>query len=730
MQSDVEPNQAEVSGFMSESDAEYDDQEPHHKAEEDDNERMADNSSNNKNNTSKTPSDGAEVDGEPKKKYDSKDPMRPRRKKARRACFACQRAHLTCGDERPCQRCIKRGLADQCQDGVRKKAKYLHDAPPEALGPVLGPGYNNSSVHGHSQTLSTRPNGHRHPSSNGSEASPTVGTFYTAQGNAPQFPVFSPPQPPMAALQQESSFASQHSPVSPTFHGPNNSQMGGMAVSQVSADIPNFTTAFFDPSNPAIFNFDLEGLTFGSQYSAVEFNILNQMSAGAAGTPPRDQSISTQGGGGDGNYNNQAGVFGNGVSPYEKLYDPSLMGEFLGLDHSVNGVYSQGNLQHGLPHAYAIAAGPRSLQSPSTENNSPQATNHGFEGSPTTTTYATGGPNATSQQQHPGHASAARAMSKPSQSVAARILGGHQLTMGKKQRDPSYIYESVKEPYQYVKSFHNLIALLQTRFAPANSAAIAQSLASIRPSFISCTRTLNSQDLVFMEKSFQRALFEYEDFMFNCPSPALICRRTGEVAGVNKEFTALTGWTKEVLLGVEPNNNVNTGISTTGSASGSTGRAGQTTPRVRTLNETSKPPADNGKQPVFLAELMDEDSVREFYKDYAQLAFNNSRGTVTRKCRLLKYRTLEQAAAAEGSATGSMDDSPQKNGPQHPPKQSILSNRVARIDGEHGISKLERDGKLECTYTWSIKRDTFDIPMMIVINFLPCYYRNHNQLAV
>jgi hypothetical protein len=27
----------------------------------------------------------------------SKDPQRPRRKKARRACFACQRAHLTCG---------------------------------------------------------------------------------------------------------------------------------------------------------------------------------------------------------------------------------------------------------------------------------------------------------------------------------------------------------------------------------------------------------------------------------------------------------------------------------------------------------------------------------------------------------------------------------------------------------------------------------------------------------
>lgn len=26
---------------------------------------------------------------------------------------------------RPCQRCIRKGLADQCVDGYRKKAKYL-----------------------------------------------------------------------------------------------------------------------------------------------------------------------------------------------------------------------------------------------------------------------------------------------------------------------------------------------------------------------------------------------------------------------------------------------------------------------------------------------------------------------------------------------------------------------------------------------------------------------------
>jgi hypothetical protein len=40
--------------------------------------------------------DGASQNGT-KGTSNAKDPLRPRRKKARRACFACQRAHLTCG---------------------------------------------------------------------------------------------------------------------------------------------------------------------------------------------------------------------------------------------------------------------------------------------------------------------------------------------------------------------------------------------------------------------------------------------------------------------------------------------------------------------------------------------------------------------------------------------------------------------------------------------------------
>ncbi|GAA5827067.1 hypothetical protein JCM3770_004535, partial [Rhodotorula araucariae] len=57
----------------------------------------------------------------------------PKKKKAGRACAACQKAHLTCDDARPCARCIKKGCPDECVDGARKKAKYLQEIPDELL---------------------------------------------------------------------------------------------------------------------------------------------------------------------------------------------------------------------------------------------------------------------------------------------------------------------------------------------------------------------------------------------------------------------------------------------------------------------------------------------------------------------------------------------------------------------------------------------------------------------
>jgi hypothetical protein len=83
MPEEVDSNGGEVSDAMSENEHEYDDNDASFK----DDDKM----------TESTIKQEAGPDGEVKKKYDPKDPLRPRRKKARRACFACQRAHLTCG---------------------------------------------------------------------------------------------------------------------------------------------------------------------------------------------------------------------------------------------------------------------------------------------------------------------------------------------------------------------------------------------------------------------------------------------------------------------------------------------------------------------------------------------------------------------------------------------------------------------------------------------------------
>lgn len=94
-----------------------------------------------------TPDESADSSSQtPRKNRDG-----PKKKKANRACAHCQKAHLTCDDSRPCQRCIKRGMAHCCIEGYRKKAKYLLDddeleqlkkkqpTPKEKQEPVVAP---------------------------------------------------------------------------------------------------------------------------------------------------------------------------------------------------------------------------------------------------------------------------------------------------------------------------------------------------------------------------------------------------------------------------------------------------------------------------------------------------------------------------------------------------------------------------------------------------------------
>ncbi|KAI5305301.1 hypothetical protein KEM56_004774, partial [Ascosphaera pollenicola] len=660
----------------------------------------------------------------------SKDPSRPRRKKAKRACYACQRAHLTCGDERPCQRCVKRGLQDQCQDGVRKKAKYLHDAPNEALVPGVQRAAN---LYSQSSAANTPLN-----QSSASESAPpllpqsTMGysNVYGPKAKHQQANVTASSLP-----EDVSSGLNARSPVSPTFTLPS-SASGTTATRPTSTAATlngvadsDFNSAFFDPSHPALFNFDIASINFDSHYGAMEFGMLahmtgtgndsldngTAMSTSNSVSTPRPNSTSTtittnparlvDADNGktastctgpslnSPNDSNMPYALFNGTSSLHavgewsatsNLADNMAVGDTMG--------YRYATPAQIVPQAFVIG----STRSPSQASGSPDPDTETFnEVGGDSVDSASGLPTYVKDSEHED----SKVQGPWPQPAQTRSSGRVQKqgVSRKRRRSPDELYKSVKKPYSYTNGFHTLTAYIHRRFSPSKTLQIAKALASIRPSLIATNKTLDAADLIFMEKCFQRTLWEYEDFINVVSTPTIICRRTGEVAAVGKEFCMLTGWKKEVLLGLEPNENVNIG--------GGNGRKATRGDRSsRDMNPASQVIEANRPRPVLLAELLDDESVIEFYDDFAKLAFGDSRGSIMTTCKLLKYQTKDGAKAEMSHNDGRTTET-------HPRWTKT------GIAGRQGMDRLgAADGKVECSYCWTVKRDVFDIPMLIVMN--------------
>lgn len=636
---------------------------------------------------------------------------------------------------------------------MRKKAKYLHDAPNEALMPGVGASHLSNINHARNgQILSV----------DGSLVDRAAGVgqhnhFYPGRPAIPtSYAVYPSTQPPglmgpplQESMMSSASFGNRQSPISPTFqagHVPHTSPLQNLAgvmqhappVTQAAAPGP-YGGAFFDPSDPALFNFDLASLNFGNHYGALEFGMLGHMSSGAADTPPSDpNTLMHQGNGVQSatNYATPATISSayNGSPPNPASYvfrqdaaptdwpggqQPDSRHGSASNAYSIGGQHmgpSVSGENHNLPNAFAIGAGPSSLTSPS-PSSSPQVMIAGFDdGHPSASAYAS---NAETNQYN--HELAAHQSLSSSKMSTPNLLA--QTLPRKRPRDPSSIYDSVKSPYSYTTGFHGLTAFLQRRFSPPKTLRIAKALASIRPSFISCTKTLNRDDLIFMEKCFQRTLWEYENFINACGTPTIVCRRTGEVAAVGKEFSILTGWKKDILLGKEANLNVNTGGTSGNPSTGASSRGGFNTPRIPDGSRADGSDGNLRPQPVFLAELLDDDSVIEFYEDFARLAFGDSRGSVTTRCKLLKYKTKDDPSMNHDDDDTTRDSDIDNDSQTYNKARGASGNGNLKLNGKSSIAGETRmnqfgvqDGKVECSYCWTVKRDVFDIPMLIVMN--------------
>ena len=596
-----------------------------------------------------------------------------------------------------------------CKDGVRKKAKYLADTPAEALTQELGT--RGRPPVSSTQSFLTRSHLPELPGglSRGLYGGPSPYNPYSSTGQ---------PQALTPLSAQPQSFGNGPGLLPPNYAlGSGQQSMPGQNYgsglqqnSSMSSDPMQTEYNGSDIFPP--FDSNYMDLSFENKYAAAEFGMLGTMTSAITNSPPSESTGAFQSGSGSFTPNTASNSFAQ--SPVDLQHFPYSQGpgvqqwskdgqQKIKFEHgtSQSGGRTQDTLDRVIkqeaPPAFAI--GSSAYPSPSS-GSSPQGTMGGREDNTTARNTYTN-----INQQHQSqirHELQSRRRQPPPTSTASTSTPTHTLNdqtiPSRRHRNPSEVYNNVKHPYSYTAGFHSLTALIQGRFSPKKTAHIAKALAAIRPSFISCTMRLNRDDLIFMEKCLQRTLWGLEEVISATGTPTIICRRTGEVVAAGKEFSILTGWSKDVLLGKAPNMNVNKGGETSGlPGTGASSRGGQNTPRA---------PESKSDAPVNIVNLLDDESTCDFFDDYAHLAFGDSRGTVTTPCKLLKYQTAEDMRLDDniddevGSRLGQQSDT-----------------NFTKSQSKSGMQMLgQQDGKVECMLCWTVKRDVFDIPMLFVMN--------------
>ncbi|KAI8996841.1 hypothetical protein BDB01DRAFT_768714 [Pilobolus umbonatus] len=401
----------------------------------------------------------------------TKEEVKSRRKKAIRACSHCQKAHLTCDDARPCQRCIKRGLENTCVDGIRKKAKYLqedeNDDSTIQSTPIFSYNNNNNDYINDSNSM----NSNRH--------NVNMNTVDTLRTNT----------------------------------------MDTIGMNTVDTINSNNSSSRMDMNNG-----------FHSMSAINEYGMLSNM---IQYQPPA-----------------------NHYEPTTSMNDPDTI------------ILNTAN------------------QSPNVPSN---------------------------DQSH---------IHNP---YGNDMFYGNNRRVVKRRKGigstPEEIYTRVQRPYNYAESYHHLIQYVKQRMSREGLMKISRALVIFRPSYMSLVASLTEIDLIYMEKCVQRTLLEYEKLISFSGTPTAVWRRTGELVLVGKEFSLLTQWTKEALLG----------------------------------------------KTTYIYELMDNGSAIEYWEKFSQHAFDNVESGVNMSIILMS--------------------------PSHRP--------------------------IPCSFCFTLKRDIFDLPSVVIGNFLP-----------
>jgi hypothetical protein len=262
------------------------------------------------------------------------------------------------------------------------------------------------------------------------------------------------------------------------------------------------------------------------------------------------------------------------------------------------------------------------------------------------------------------------------------------------------IYDSVTRPYDYTNAFHRLFLYMQTKYATDPYKKAVSAMNTFRPVLMAHAHHLDEEDLTYSEKNLQRSLVTLLQNFVEVGIPCLILRRSGEVVGMNKEFEILTGWKREVLLGHVPNANANTGPQTIDSP--------QFTQMNRMPTVLDQEP-DPGPHPISILELMDQASGAQYLADFADLCHQDPLGKGHRRVNLFRYLTKEDIGQMADRAANLANGMPLR------PEPAAKHEDPSVHQGETAMRNLGANGLIDAMIMWHIKRDNFDMPMLIAM---------------
>jgi hypothetical protein len=552
------------------------------------------------------------------------------------------------------------------------------------------------------------------PQQAGFYTQPPSGAFYSQNTGQPHGSVPGHDASPVGP------FNNTQPPISPQYSQANQNAAPNVASTVPQAaqgPVPQFGGPLFDPSDPALFNFDISSLNFGNHYGALEMGMLGHMSSGAADAPAKEKNMMNTLSRAASLYNQQM-QYGENAVPAAIGYDQNgIPGSDWNAHHSRQGSMQmqtpnntpiasnvdQGSLRHDSlhgPQAFVIGQGPASISSASpasTEVNVPYDTDNAMSG----TQFFHNG-------QHQVHQNSVMSSRIPQENrmpgTALQPIPSNVIR--KRRRDTKFIYEGIRNPHDYVFAFHRMRNLIERRYPKPAVHRIRTSMMKYRPSLITAAGQLNREDLIHQEQALQLSVIQIEESFSEVGVPSVVCRRSGEVVWMNKEFSILTGWERDVLLGRRPNLNVNTGMAPDPHSSDST-RA-TTTPVIAGQQDPNSN-GTGGNYPVLIVELMDTRSAVEYLDDFADVAYLNTRGTPRRRVNMLRYMTKEDMARAEQENSGATN--------VRGSRQDLLKldGNVSHL-GEAAMARLGKNGLVDCMIQWQVKRDNFNMPMLVCMH--------------